>query len=157
MRRLAVLFFVCLAISTPAAAQGLQIAQLHCQAEGAPISGRVDVSLLQHGQMTGSTLMPWEQRRNMQAMVLSGNVQQIPGLLNYIGLLQYGQNVIGFDVSLTQGTWGTGQYHVNGQVHRATNMELYMQPSGFLVVDETGLRVQYKCEPMPGTPWAGDG
>lgn len=157
MRRLALLFVVFFSVSFPAASQGLQVAQLYCQADGLPIAGRVDVSLLQHGQTTGSSLMPWEQRRNMQAMVLSGDVKRIPGLLNYIGMLQHGQNVIGFEVTLTQGTWGTGQYYLNGQAHRGTIMELHMQPSGFLVVDEYQQRFQYKCQPMPGTEWAGSG
>lgn len=81
----------------------------------------------------------------MKVMILEGRGHEIPGTLNVIGAFNYGGARMDFDVMLTGGTRGTGQYWFNGASHRGTIFELQLVKGGFQTLDEYGVGSNFSC------------
>lgn len=144
-----------------ASAQGYPLGRFACEGEyaGIPVAGYVDMSLLTYGgagSLGGSV-----ERTQLQVLWREGRLHELPGLINLMAMMQngYGQ-LVNFDVTLTGGTTGTGAFWVNGASHRQTFMNLALQPGGFIIQSEDGVRAPFRCDvggatttgPAPGQP-----
>ncbi len=147
-----------------ASAQGYPLGRFACEGNysGVPVAGYVDLSLFTYGgagSLGGSV-----ERTQLQILWREGRLNELPGQLNLIAMMQdgYGQ-LINFDVTLTGGTTGTGAFWVNGASHRQTFMNLALQPGGFTVRSEDGVTAPFQCQlggttsgpatgPAPGQP-----
>jgi len=126
--------------------QGLPVARLQCETviQSVPVQGIVEVSLFTYG--SGASLGNAGERQQMKFMILEGRGNEIPGVLNVIGVFQIGQSRMDFDVMLTGGNVGTGQYWFDGMSHRGTIFELTLVQGGFVARDETGASARYNCQ-----------
>jgi hypothetical protein len=138
----------CLAILAPvmSLAQGLPIATLKCTTtiSGIPVEGDVHISLFTYGG--GASLGNATERQQIKFMILEGRAHEIPGLLNVIGIFQAGADRMDFDVMLTRGTEGTGQYWFNGMSHRGIIFDLALVQGGMIARDEKGNVAEYRCQ-----------
>lgn len=126
--------------------QGLPVARLQCETviQSVPVQGIVEVSLFTYG--SGASLGNAGERQQMKFMILEGRGNEIPGVLNVIGVFQIGQSRMDFDVMLTGGNVGTGQYWFDGMSHRGTIFEFTLVQGGFVARDETGASARYNCQ-----------
>ena len=135
-----------IAATFPAQSQGLPVARLECETtiQSLPVQGIVEVSLFTYG--SGASLGNAGERAHLKFMILEGRGNEIPGVLNVIGIFQVGQSRMDFDVMLTGGNVGTGQYWFNGMSHRGTIFELTLVQGGFIARDENGATARYACQ-----------
>lgn len=143
---LSLIFSALVAAAFPVQSQGLPVARLQCETvfQSVPVQGIVEVSLFTYG--SGASLGNAGERQQMKFMILEGRGNEIPGILNVIGVFQIGQSRMDFDVMLTRGNVGTGQYWFDGMSHRGTIFELTLVQGGFVARDETGASARYNCQ-----------
>ena len=127
-------------------AQGLPIATLKCTTtiSGVQAAGDVHISLFSYGG--GASVGSATERQQIKFMILEGRAHEIPGMLNVIGIFQAGATRMDFDVMLTRGIEGTGQYWFNGMSHRGTIFDLALVQGGMIARDELGNVAEYRCQ-----------
>ncbi|MCB1518137.1 MAG: hypothetical protein KDJ19_11045 [Hyphomicrobiaceae bacterium] len=132
--------------ATSLSAQGLPVAELHCQTtyQGVPLEGDAIVDLFQYA---GSTGVDWStDRTQMQLLIKLGRAGEIPGTLHVLtNLFAPTGAMVTVDVFLTQGTWGTGKAWLNGEEYRGTITNLMLAPHGFDLHLETQEQVRVEC------------
>ena len=135
---------LCLAAPTTAQTPGFVRLSCASQVQGAPVQGLLDVSLLTYGSaaQAGNVLAG----NVIRTLLLQGRAAEIPGVLNLTGVFAMNGNRIDLEVALTGGTTGTGQYAVNGAIHRGTIFDLALVQGGFVLRDENGLVAQFTCQ-----------